>query len=149
MHVCKPLAWPRVDLECQGKGNKMAKKKSPLHFLHPGEPDRNELRRRYKCNFWRKVMTHNVERLIIIHSITTLSRVPLIRLCCRSCTNRSNTVKMLFWDIQKSKKKKLRTTRYAKCLKEKQSRMKEWTVTVQKNAIFDGVDRQTLWKGDN
>ena len=47
MHVCKPLGQPPVEPECQGKGNKMAKS----GYLHPGEPGRNELRRRYKCNF--------------------------------------------------------------------------------------------------
>ena len=41
MNVCKTFGQP----ECQRRGNKMEKS----GCLHPGEPDRNELRR-YKCN---------------------------------------------------------------------------------------------------
>lgn len=41
LNVCKAFGQP----ECQRGGNKMEKS----GYLHPGEPDRNELRR-YKCN---------------------------------------------------------------------------------------------------
>ena len=41
MNVCKTFGQP----ECPRRGNKMEKS----GYLHPGEPDRNELRR-YKCN---------------------------------------------------------------------------------------------------